>query len=97
MYLQPSEKELIGEWVVDGGHIRADDTARRIQWLMKHHLRKIGISKQWGAWKTLFQDPDDLRYWELTYPRSEMHGGGAPALKCISTELAATEYDSVRR
>ena len=97
MNLRPSETELIGEWLVEGSEIRANETAQRIQWLVSHHLRKIGISEQWGAWKALFQDPDDLRYWELTYPRGEMHGGGPPALKCISSEVAATEYETVRR
>jgi hypothetical protein len=52
----------------------------------------MGISKRWGAWETLFQDHDDGRYWERTYPNSEMHEGGPPALVCVSEEEAKAKY-----
>lgn len=92
MHLQQHETELIGNWLVRDGQIHADETAKRIRWLTSQHLRKIGVHKQWGAWNTLFRDPLDLRYWELTYPRGEMHGGGPPSLTRISSERAKSEY-----
>ena len=92
MKLSPQETELIGKWIVENGQTRADLTSQRIQWLTSHHLRKVAFSKQWGAWETLFQDPDDGRYWEQTYPQSEMHGGGPPTLKCLSEEQAKAKY-----
>ena len=92
MKLDSQETELVGKWIVENGQIRADTTCERIQWLTSRHLKKIATSKQWGAWETLFQDPDDRRYWEQTYPQSEMHGGGPPALKCLSREDAKIKY-----
>jgi hypothetical protein len=70
--IQLRETELIGRWIVECGKVRGDVTCQRSHWLTTHHLRKIAVSKQWGAWEILFQDPDDERYWEQTYPQSEM-------------------------
>jgi hypothetical protein len=92
MKLNANETQLIGNWVAEGGQLHADAICERIQWLTSKHLRKVAISKQWGAWETLFQDPDDGRYWEQTYPQSEMHGGGPSALKCLSKEQAKAKY-----
>ena len=92
MKLQPNEQFLIGKWLTDDRQAREDATCGRIRWLTSCHLRKITISKKWGAWETLFQDPDDGRYWEQTYPQSGMHGGGPPALYCLSREEAKAKY-----
>jgi Immunity protein 27 len=92
MKLQSHEEQLIGKWIEENGQVRGDATCERIRWLTSHHFRKIGTSKDWGAWETLFQDPDDGRYWEQTYPQSEMQGGGPPALKCLSREEAKAKY-----
>lgn len=92
MHLQPHETELTGKWVVENGQVRVDATCARIAWLTSHQLRKVAYSKQWGAWETLFQNPDDGRYWEQLYPQAEMHGGGPPALKYISREQAKAKY-----
>jgi Immunity protein 27 len=93
MKLEPHETSLVGKWIVEDGQIRRDSTCDRIDWLTTHHLHKIAISKQWGAWETLFQDPDDGRYWEQTYPSGDMHGGGPPALNVLSKEQAKAKYD----
>jgi hypothetical protein len=92
MKLNPSEVELVGKWVVANNQVRGDATCERIQWLMTHHLKKIANYKESGGWETLFQDPDDGRFWERTYPQSEMHGGGPPALKCLSKDQAKAKY-----
>lgn len=92
MKLNPNEAELIGKWIAEDGQVRADSTCERVQWLTSHHLRKVAISKQWGAWETLFQDPDDGRFWERTYPQGHMHGGGPPTLKWIPNEQAKAKY-----
>jgi immunity protein 27 of polymorphic toxin system len=84
----PHETELIGHWLVENGRAGSDAICNRIEWLTTHHFRKIAG----GGWETLFQDPDDARYWERTYSQSEMHGGGPPALKCISREEAQNKY-----
>jgi hypothetical protein len=86
------ETELVGEWIVEGGTARRDATCERIEWLIANHLRQIAVSPQWGAWETLFQDPNDGRYWERTYPQGEMQGGGPPRLSVLSPEQVRAKY-----
>jgi hypothetical protein len=93
--LRSHERELAGGWVNENGRVRADATCERIHWLSSQHLRKIAVSKQFGAWETLFQDPDDGRYWEQTYPHSEMHGGGPSALNVLARDDARAKYGDV--
>jgi hypothetical protein len=92
MKLSFSEVELVGKWIMKDGKVRADETCDRIQWLTTHHLRKVATSKQWGDWETLFEDPDDGRFWERTYPQGEMQGGGPPRLSLLSREKAQAKY-----
>jgi hypothetical protein len=80
---------------MENGQMRADSVSERIRWLTSHHLRKIGVSKYSGAWETLFQDPDDGRFWELTYPQSEMQGGGSPALSLLTRDEATAKYEDL--
>jgi len=77
---------------MENGKVRADETCDRIQWLTTHHLRKVATSKQWGDWETLFEDPDDGRFWERTYPQGEMQGGGPPRLSLLGREKAQAKY-----
>jgi hypothetical protein len=95
MKLKPSEVELVGKWLTVNNQVRGDETSDRIQWLTTHHLRKVASSKQWGEWETLFEDPDDGRMWERTYPQSEMQGGGPPRLSVLSLEKAKVKYQLV--
>ena len=90
--LQPNERVLTGNWLVQAGHARRDATCERIEWLTAHQLRKIADSPQWGAWKTLYRDLDDGRYWERTYPQSEMQGGGPPQLRHLTIDEAKQKY-----
>lgn len=90
--LQPNETILTGKWLVQDGQTRRDTISERIQWLISHQLQKVADSPQWGAWETLYRDPDDGRYWERTYPRGEMQGGGPPQLKCLTAEEAVQKY-----
>jgi hypothetical protein len=95
MKLQPHETDLVGEWIPERGTVHADDICRRIEWLVREVLEEVAVSPQWGAWETLFRDPSDGRYWERTYPKGEMHGGGPPRLTCISAEQAKAKYGDV--
>jgi hypothetical protein len=92
MKLFPSEVELVGTWVVAKGQVRCDAICDRILWLTQNHLCKIAASKQWGDWEMLFQDPDDGRFWERTFPQSEMQGGGPPRLTVLTPEEAHAKY-----
>jgi hypothetical protein len=73
--------------------VEADDTCRRIEHLTSRVLTKIAVSKLYGAWETLFQDPGDGRLWERTYPESGLHGGGPPRLKAISHSEALEKFE----
>ncbi|MHB1530434.1 MAG: Imm27 family immunity protein [Acidiferrobacteraceae bacterium] len=64
----------------------ADDVCKRIIALTESHLQEIG--RDASGWNTLYQDPTGGRYWELSYPQSELHGGGPPELRYLTAEQA---------
>jgi hypothetical protein len=86
--LQSHESELTGTWRLENGHMIADATCQRIQWLIDHVLKKVTDSPDSGGWETLFQD----RYCERVYPQSEMHGGGPPRLHALTLEEVEGKY-----
>ncbi len=89
--LNYSETELIGKWVVIDNSITADDVSKRIEVLIKDSLTKVAVSDD--GWEILYIDPNDGRYWELTYPSSESQGGGAPKLSVIPAEQVKAKYN----
>ena len=90
--LSSTETELQGTWVTVDRQVVADPIARRIEHLIANDLVEVGSAD--GGWSKLYRDPVDGRFWELTYPESEIHGGGAPMLKHISPEIAAQKYNA---
>ena len=86
--LEPAETKLIGEWVIDDGKIKADKTCERIEWLITNSLKQVSADD----WAALYLDPNDGRYWERTYPQSEMQGGGPPSLLNITEANARKKY-----
>jgi hypothetical protein len=89
--LAPEEVDLRGEWLVQKDRsVVADATEKRIEWLTTQKLERI--ANDWSGWETLFRDPQDGRLWELTYPHSEMHGGGPRRLHVLSRNEAAAKY-----
>ena len=88
--LKNSETILIGSWFKDKDKIVSDDTCKRIEWLIKNHLKKISENK--SGWEILYQDQNDKRYWVLTYPNSDWHGGGPSTLKTLSQADAQTKF-----
>ncbi|NCT82960.1 MAG: hypothetical protein GXC94_07460 [Comamonadaceae bacterium] len=84
------ERALVGKWAVRGFAPEADGTCRRIEALISNHLVEVARSKD--GWSRLFRDPLDGRLWEFTYPQSELHGGGPPALLCIESAHAQVAY-----
>jgi len=93
MKLQPDEVELTGKWVFDGTAMHGDSVCERIEELTSGVLEKLALSKAYGAWETIFRDPNDGRLWERTYPQGEQQGGGPPRLAVISPEEARHKYD----
>ncbi len=79
--LDPQEDILNGRWVLVGQSVERDETARRIDWLIEQSL--VLVSTDESGWVKTYRDPRDGRYWELTYPQSEMQGGGPPQLRHI--------------
>ena len=90
--LQSNEIQLIGSWTYQGDRVTGDDVCERIEWLTSHVLEQVAVSREYGAWETLFRDPQDGRFWERTYPQSEMQGGGPPILSNLSEEKAGDKY-----
>jgi hypothetical protein len=88
--LRSDETRLVGTWKVQDGRLQADDVARRINSLVANVLRKRAASPD--GWTVLYQDPGDGRFWELTYPQSEMDGGGPPELREIASQEVAKKY-----
>lgn len=89
--LHPDETLLEGRWCADGGKIEADSTALRIGHLVRDHLDRLAASAD--GWSILYRDRIDGRLWELTYPQSEMHGGGPPRLETIDPKVARVRFN----
>jgi hypothetical protein len=90
MKLKLDETILNGSWKLSGGLMKADSVSERIEWLTTEYLIEVG--EYANGWNKLYKDPEDNRYWELTYPESETHGGGAPRLENISSEEVKQKY-----
>ncbi len=90
--LQPDESQLEGHWLKVDGTVIADETEKRIIWLIGSVLTMIAQSEH-GGWIELYVDKSDGRKWELTFPHSEWHGGGPRSLTCVSDDYVRTKYD----
>ncbi|MSQ91402.1 MAG: hypothetical protein EXR87_00495 [Gammaproteobacteria bacterium] len=93
MKLTPLDTDLIGAWLMKKGAVTADRACRRIDWLIANHLVQLGVDA--SGWDELYRDPDDGRLWELTWPQSEMHGGGPPRLTCVAVDAARAKYGAI--
>ena len=88
--LATEEVDLRGNWIVQKDRsVVGDTTEQRIEWLTQKLER---IASDSSGWETLYRDPRDGRLWELTYPQSEMHGGGPRRLHVVSRDEAAGKY-----
>jgi Immunity protein 27 len=89
--LATEEVDLRGNWIVQKDRsVVGDATEQRIEWLTTQKLERI--ARDSSGWETLYRDPRDGRLWELTYPQSEMHGGGPCRLHVVSRDEAAGKY-----
>jgi hypothetical protein len=93
MKLKPNETDLLGKWEFIAGSVVRDATCERIETLVEHYLQKVAVDE--SGWDTLYKDPEDNRYWELTYPNSDWHGGGPPRLTYLSDEQVKAKYPHV--
>ena len=90
MRISPDEAKIIGSWVMVNGRMIEDEASHRIDSLIKKELQHVATTKD--GWEKLYRDPRDGRLWELTYPHSEMQGGGPPALLLASPEKIQEKY-----
>ena len=84
-----SETDLVGQWIRQGDRVGVDPVEGRINELIARHLQRLAYSS--AGWTILYRDPQDGRYWELSFPHGEMPGGGSKRLTNLSEEAAATK------
>lgn len=92
-FLTPSETMLVGKWLFSRNAVVADDTSRRTDFLITHALIKVAVDG--SGWVVLYRDPQDSWYWELSYPDTGEHGGGAPELRCVNVEEVRRRYPMI--
>ena len=90
MKILNNETKITGGWTNLNGKVQKDEATVRIEWLINNKLQKI--AQDTSGWDILYLDPNDNRLWELTYPDSELHGGGPPTLSFISSAAAKIKY-----
>ena len=88
--IDPSKSSFVGRWLEKDAGVVGDENCQRIQLLISCHLTELARSHD--GWSTLYRDPGDGRLWEHTYPQSHLHGGGPPALECITQAQAKATY-----
>ena len=85
--LTPEDKIIEGKWLFDGKEMSSDHNCKRIDWLINDRL--IKIKSKDNGWTSVYIDPADFRYWELSYPQGELQGGGPPMLQNIGVVESA--------
>jgi Immunity protein 27 len=90
MEIQPDESVITGAWVLVDGSMVGDASLTRIDSLVKGYLQRVAVSPD--GWEILYRDPADGRYWEKTYPHSQMHGGGPASLRVLDVAEAQEKY-----
>lgn len=73
--------------------IEYDDVSNRIFSLVENYLVEVKVDS--SGWNRLFKDPRDGRYWELSFPNSELQGGGGPTLQYLLKEEAIVKYNLI--
>jgi Immunity protein 27 len=81
-------RELNDVWEFCDGRMRAVGDARSIDDLLKNKL--VEVRKE--DWAILYRDKETGEFWDLTYPQSEMHGGGPRRLREVSNPNDWTPY-----
>ena len=77
-------KPLEGSWIKQGASLVADRVELEIERRVRDDLRQVAAASD--GWDRLLVDPLDNTYWELTFPKSEMHGGGPKLLAPVSVD-----------
>lgn len=89
--IKPNELVIESDHDILGSIEAANKASMRIDDLTDNYL--IEKARANGGWDILYQDPADQRYWELTKPKGEYHGGGPSRLSYISDQDAILKYN----
>jgi len=84
-------RELNDVWELHDGHMRAVGDAPLIDDLLKNELVEVRMDN----WAVLYRHNETGEYWDLTYPQSEMHGGGPRRLRVVTDPSDWTPYPTV--
>ncbi len=82
MKVQEPIRELRDEWQLSGGRMTAAGDAALIDDMLGRQLVQVAG----GGWRVLFRHRETGQYWELTYPKGEMHGGGPRLLRSLDIQ-----------
>jgi hypothetical protein len=77
--------ELREVWIMAGAHIVAGGDSETINDWLATKLEKITTEK--SGWVTLYRNRESGEFWEMSYPNSEMHGGGPRLLTCLGLAI----------
>ena len=91
MGIKPNETIIESDLDILGSKEEAWKASMRIHYLTDNYLIKKATTN--GGWDILYQDPTDLRYWELTAPKGEYHGSGPLRLSYVSNLDAILKYN----
>ena len=72
-----------------------DEIERQIWDMVRNRLNRLG--ERDGGWAMLYHDSSADIYWELSFPQSEMHGGGPARLAPIRSDEIPARYPSLAR
>jgi len=73
-----------------GDRFIASRETERIDLLLANHL--IKVAEREVGWTWLLKGPSDGRFWELSYPFGDRHGGGPPKLEVLTRAAAKALY-----
>ena len=79
---------LQGAWIVNGHTVVADPTCQKIERILTT-TRRIATRNE--GWAMLHRD-DEGMLWELSFPESELPGGGPPRLESLTQAEADALY-----
>jgi hypothetical protein len=76
----PSDRaDLVDQWIMRGSRMSLEGDARDIDALLSNELIRMTATD--GGWRILYRHRTTGALWELSYPQSEMHGGGPRRLR----------------
>ena len=79
--MTPSE-DLRDIWHLEDGKVAARGDAAAIDEMLATKLEEVRTDE--GGWVVIFRHRDTNQLWELSYPQSELHGGGPRRLRRIN-------------